>query len=112
MADLEVKLLRFYDDEAVGEIEINGERYEYVPSPAAELRPDESARVLLGKVTGKNPECYWVRSYFDGRAECDCLDFRFRKAATWGDCKHTSGCKEYGLIREYEPEPEGVEPPF
>jgi hypothetical protein len=112
---VEVQLLRFYDDEAVGEIRIGPDTYEYIPTPAAELRPDETAKILIGKTVGdgkRDLDCYWVTSYFDGRTECTCGDWRFRKARNWGACKHVIGAQDFGLIREPEPEPAGMEPPF
>jgi hypothetical protein len=109
---LDLQLIRFYDDEAVGEIRIGPDVYEYIPTPAGELRADETAKVLVGKTVGKGTDCYWVTSYFDGRTECTCGDWRFRKARDWGACKHVAACQEYGLIREVENEPAGVEPPF
>jgi hypothetical protein len=104
------------DSERPGVLEINDETYEYAPSPAADLAPNECTRIHLWKVKAKDDRRplgnYTCRAFMDGRIECSCPDFQYRRKNTDQRCKHSANIGHFGIIRWPEAPAPLMEVPF
>lgn len=96
------------DSELPGVIEINDETYEYAPAPAAELAANECARIHIWKVKALDNRAklgqYTCRAFVDGRLECTCPDYFYRRKDTTQECKHTIQMRHFGIVRTPEAE--------
>jgi hypothetical protein len=112
-----VDIIQWFDwEQGYGEIDIGSKTYRYVPAPAGDLGPDEWSRVTIRQVAqaGEPMEGteYVCRSDRDGNLSCSCPDWQRRKGPLGQKCKHLDAMTEYGIIREPQSEPAGMETPW